>query len=245
MNQTLEVLVKLLSILAVLIAVIRLFISILNRSVLEIILTSNSTRKWEEFVEILIAVFFLTISLNLPAILVDFVISDKVLGYLVVIDLFVFVISLIIIVLYMVTYWITHKIRKFVKVVNFAIFANMFSVFFSSSLGTTLLKSDIVQIIKNNNYSELIAIFLMIYIFFVSIFYLSRNAYAYFNGINQVPYKVELIDANILNTLYFVFALDNDRHVFSNFPVSRTKMSLPAYVYYPKEKVLYKYFKEF
>lgn len=244
MNQILEVLVKLLSLLAILISIIRLFISIHNRSVLEIILTSNSTRKWEEIVEILLAVFFLAISLNLPVIISDLVINENVLGYLVIIDLFVFVISLSIIMLYMVTYWITHRIKKFVKIVNIAIFANMISVFFSSSLGTILLKSNIVQLIKNNNYLELILIFLTIYIFFVSIFYLSRNAYVTFNGIKQVAYKVKLIDTNILNTLYFVFALDNDRHVFSNYPMNRTKISLPAYVYYPKEKVLYKYFKE-
>ena len=79
---------------------------------------------------------------------------------------------------------------------------------------------------------------------FIMVYYMHKNIYKYFNGRKLIAYKVELVDIKLLGSLYFIFALDNERHVFSNYPVEREKLKFPVYLHYPKEQLLYKYMKE-
>ena len=244
MSQTLEVLVQFVSILAIIIACVRFFIKIANRSIFEIILVSNNTRMWEDFVEILFAVLFLMLLQTIPVIFTDFRISNVVLGIITFIDLVTFSISFIVLFIYGIFRFFSNWIKRFSRVVNIALSINMISVFASCSLITFSFKSEILQKVEKNEFSDLVLSYLLIYISYLLVLFLYRNVYLYFNGRKQVAYKVEISDINILDSLYFIFALDNDRHVLTNYPVNRKKLSLPAYLYYPREKILYKYTKE-
>ncbi len=244
MNELLEILVSFVSIVATVIAGVRLLILVSHRSMLEVILASNSTRAWEEFVEILLVIFFLMISLTFPIVWLDLVMSNIVLDILALVDFAAFFISLFVLAAYAIVHFFSHKIRKFIKVVNVAIFVNMISLFVSVSFMTIAFKTEIMQKIKSHAFVELICICLSAFVCLVVLVYLYRNLFVYFNGRKQTAYKVEICDISVLNDLYFIFALDADRSVFANYPVNREKLSLPAYLYYPREKMLYKYFKD-
>jgi len=245
MDTTLEVIIKTASFIAIIATFVRMIISITNRSVLEIILISNTIRVWEEFVEILFVVLILLVSSSLPSLVADLVMTKQLLDLIMLIDFIIVGLSFLIIAGYWLIYLFTHRIKKCIRVINISIFTNMLSLFITSGLVTNVFQSEIIKEIKNGSIIKVISIFGLIYIFYTVLFYFYRNTYQYFNGRRQVvSYKVEISDVSKVNELYFVFALDTERQIFTTYPVNKKGLILPAYVFYPKEQKLYKYYKE-
>lgn len=244
MSDSLEELVKIISIITALVACVRLIISISNRSVIEIILISKSTRAWEDFIEVLLALLFIIVSLTFPVLFLKLEMNESILGFLMVCMSILFVCSLLIIIGYSITYFFTNKIKKYVEVLKKCVLTNMISLLLICYFAIFSLKSEILIKINSKDLGDVIYGFVSLYVFLVFAFYIYRNIYAYYNGVKNVAYKVELIDSNQLKELYYIFALDTDRLIFANYPVSKKSLTLPVYLYYPKEKSLYRFSKE-
>ena len=243
MDASLEVLIKLLSLVAIIIATIKIWIKIMNRSIIEIILASSANKQWDDFVEVLFAVLFLICSSTVPFTVLDLQISNTVMGLLIMLNLSVFVVSVLFLAICGVIYFISNRFKTLLKTINVFVSINMFSIFTSLFLGTISYRSQILAQIDSNNYSKLSLAFCIVYIFFIVAFYFYRSVHIYFNGSQNAAYKVEEIDSKEISELCFIFALDNERHIFIDRPLKRNKLKLPVYLYYPKEKVLYKYSK--
>lgn len=242
MEESLEVIIKILSILGIVVAFARLFIIITNRSIVEIILISNRTRMWEDFLEVIFVVLILIFSLTIPVIFVD--INNLLLGIVLLMDLVAFVVSAILLIMCCIVHFFKPISKRNIKIINVAIFINMSAIFVSCPIWTAVYKSELLNKISGNHYIQLIYIYLSLFIIFLATFYFYRKMYVYFNGKKLTFYKVELVDINILNSLFYIFSLDNDRQIFTPRPADRKNLSLPIYVFYPKEKILYKYYQK-
>lgn len=219
MEESLELIIKIFSLLGIVVACVRLFIKINNRSIVEIILISNRTRMWEDFLEVIFVVLILIFSLTIPVIFVD--LNNLLLGIVLLIDLVAFVVSAIFLIMCCIVHFFKPISKKNIKIINVAIFINLFALFVSCPIGTAIYKSELLNKISDHQYIELIYIYLSLFIIFLASFYFYRKVYVYFNGKKLTSYKVELVDINILNSLFYIFSLDNDRQIFTPRPVDR------------------------
>jgi len=107
-----------------------------------------------------------------------------------------------------------------------------------------LYKEQIINKIIKDGYNFIYLIGLVTVVIVIIIFYLFIDIARYFKKKNIEGYKMEIIDVKSISELYFVYSIDSDIQVFHYNALNKKQLKLPAYIFYPKEKILYKIDKE-
>lgn len=88
-------------------------------------------------------------------------------------------------------------------------------------------------------YFNLLLGYSLVFIFLMQLFYI---LIWYVKSINKVKkqYIFEIVENNMLNELYYCYALDSERLIFTDTSIKKSKNNYSVFVLYIKEKTLYK-----
>ncbi|MDP5276166.1 hypothetical protein [Chengkuizengella axinellae] len=236
-----------LPLLGIAIVVIRTITSVINKTVAEIILTPINKRSWEQFLEMIFICSTLIIFIHIPNYSLDnpiYKFIDRTISPIIV--LIVLITTLFLVIVYIVSIFSSIH-SKLKKTTNIILVFNGLSVLVFTMLVSPITKNDFLLKYINNNLNTEIFLYLLVWIVaYYILLTVYRNIFLYFNKINPKVYKILKIPdeetEKILAELYFVYTIDQERHILKEYPHSnRTKGSFPLYVYYPKENKLIKF----
>ncbi|GIP33505.1 hypothetical protein [Paenibacillus sp. J2TS4] len=232
------------------IGIIKFFNRVLNRNELENHVTEYDKKTWESFGEVLIICILLVLGVNVPVLLLDTnnPLFSKLAGIL-------FFISFPVLIITTVTTGLISLYFNIVKFFKKEFLNNLMHVIIPKipypllfSLMLTNVSYSILHLPEKVTSDFLVGYITVIYIIYTALILLSINTLKYIAKPSIAAVKVEAIhDAlieKVLTKLCFIYALDNERHVMSHVTVKKNELVLPAYIYYPKENRLIKYYRE-
>jgi hypothetical protein len=247
MSGIIEILLKVAPLITVILVLIRFNITTTNKTVIDILLTPKNTRDWEDFLESISISLILVLFLNIPSLFIDYSkVSYSLQNLLLNID----VLLLLITGFFLLVSWSLSLFGVLLKtkLINVVIFTNLALILLLSFFNSALNQKNLFNYFTTKQHSKLLIVFGVIFVFYLVIFYCYRFVYKLFNKPRIPAYKIEKIPVNIveeeLKDLYFIYMFDSERHILTNYPVDRKSVSLPVYVYYPKENSLVKYKKD-
>jgi hypothetical protein len=218
---------------------IRLFIRTTNKTIVDMIVESRSVKLWDEFLELVLLSSVLVIMLLVPVFYMDMPLI--ILTILLIVNLLFFFLSLLIVV----GYWIFSFFKPVKgKFLTICIITNYILLFIMPFI---LLKGEKEQLIGKitGNYIYAVIIAIALVAFHCLLLQMYPSILRSFNKPEIKKYQVERIvePANELGRLYFLYMLDNERHVMSESANLKKISERPFYIYFPKENALIKYFK--
>lgn len=239
-----DLVIKIFSIVASLGLLLKIFLTITSKTEIEIIFTTQNTRIWESFIEKTFLSLLMTTFITVGTAVVSFQ-NRKIINYLGNTLLWIILISLAVLFLLKLIMYLIKKKPKPNGVMANIIFLNLFSLTLFICFININARSAYRNIYFEGDYVLLIVYFVLIFLILFSCLYIYRSLFQFIISPAPTKYRVKKIIYNNINEeldkLYFIFMLDNERHVFSRFPTTKNKMKLPAYIYYPKENALYYY----
>ncbi|RTE08640.1 hypothetical protein [Paenibacillus whitsoniae] len=247
MSGIIEILLKVAPLITVVLVLIRFNITTTNKTLIDLLLTPKNNRDWDDFLEIISVSLILILTLNVSSLIVDYSkLSSTFKISLISIDGILFLISAF----FLLVSWLLLLFRPQIniKLINFVFFTNFTSLLLFSFFNTALNQKYLISFYSGKQYSKLLIILGLFYVFYILIFYFYRLLYKAFNKPRVPAYKIEKIPVNqveeLLKELFFIYLLDSERHILSKFPVDRKKITLPVYVYYPKDNSLVEFKKD-
>lgn len=252
MNESLEVFLKTIPIITLFLPLLRFFIIMQNRTVVEYIILPHRTREWENFLEVVFLCFIMVLACTLPIFIVTIHIKEQLFIYLFITNCILILGAHIFIIVCWLILWFTNRIKKysnFIKkysdFISIVIFVDFLLHLTLLTLFTILFKDMITKNFLGGKYINIYILVLVIIFLVIFLFYVFRDIARYFVKKNMRGYKLEIVDDKSINELYFVYSIDNDIQVFQSKAVNKKQLELPAYIFYPKEKLLYKIYQEY
>ncbi|MEY8745677.1 hypothetical protein AB9M62_41250 [Bacillales bacterium AN1005] len=225
------------SIMTVFFLFIKTFIKTFNKTIIDYTMEVRNISLWEKFLEHILTSFVLVVLLLIPIFIVE--LSTFTAYFIFYATVFIFLISGLIITIYLIRFMFKgfHS-----KVLNVFVFINFISVIFMPFQVIKTLNMDaLYKLLSNYIVSFLVLSVLVTYIAFTLDIY--PKLFKYFNKKESKKLKIKVIadPSNELETLHFHYMLDSERHVLSE---SRKleKINDSFFIYYPKENVLLKYY---
>ncbi|MDF2926641.1 MAG: hypothetical protein K0R57_5555 [Paenibacillaceae bacterium] len=249
MPDFVELVIKIFTILGSLGLFSKLFVTISNKTDVEILFTPNHSRRWDNLID---ATFFSVIMIGLFA-AITFVIKLPIhIRWVLEIGRNVLPIGVLILWAFLLISKVVISLRHYKPKNNGllanVIWLNMFLFYFMLFYLTAMLRSLFRNQIMKAEYTLITLYLLVIFALILGSWYAFIALYKFIIRPTPLRYRVEPIAAANINeelkNLYFIFALDSESHVLSRFPTTRAKMKLPAYIHYPKENALYCYYVE-
>lgn len=222
---------------------------IVNRTDIERILLQNSLRKWHEKLEFIIFLGILNVLFffpfffpsDVPTILLSW--APTLLAILSVLSTIIIIFSFVLSI-----FFSTRKkdsVKSFMKWVVLIFWSSTSLLIWNVIVA---LKSEVFKSIKEENASDILYLFITSYILLYIIFKLSLFTLTFYNKRKKSFYKIELIESakinDVLSSLRLDFALDNERLVMREIAPQGRLSEQEAYIFYSKEKLLYKYSKD-
>lgn len=239
-----DLLIKIFSIVASLGLLLKIFLTITNKTEIEIIFTPHNMRIWESFIERIFLSLLMTALITIGTVIVSLP-NNKYTNYFGYALLGVILISLATLFLLKPIMYLSNKKPKPNGIMANTIFFNLFCVTIFICFININTRGDYRKGFFESDYVYLISFILLNFFILFCCLYIYRSLFQYIIRPTPAKYRVKkIINNNIneeLDKLFFIFMLDSERHVFSRFPTTKNKMKLPAYIYYPKENVLYYY----
>ncbi|SHE15185.1 Uncharacterised protein [Chlamydia abortus] len=237
--------ISLLPVVTVFIGVIKFINRVLNRNELEKYITMYDKITWENNAEILLACLFMVLGVNIPVLVFDISVPAKLAEVIFICSSMLLLITVILIGL------IGLPFEKFKFINQNKIIHDIIPKIPFTLLLTLILANvsySILHLPEKVTSNFLVGYITVIYIIYTALIFVSLNTLNFIAKPSISAIKVEAIpDAlieNVLTKLCFIYALDNERHVMSHVPVKKDELVLPAYIYYPKENRLIKYYRE-
>ncbi|MGG1554577.1 hypothetical protein [Paenibacillus ferrarius] len=247
MPGIIEILLKIAPLITVVLVLIRFNITTTNKTLIDLLLTPKNNRDWDDFLEIISVSLVLVFALNILNLIIDYsLVTNAIQNWLILLNF----ILLIVTSLFILVCWIFSLFGKRIqlKIINIALFTNLGSIMFLSLINTTLNRKYLIDLVDTKQNSKLLIILGVLFGFYVTLFYIFRILFKAFNKPRVHAYKIEKIPVNhveeLLKELFFIYLLDSERHILSKYPVNRKDVTLPVYVYYPKENSLVKFKKD-
>lgn len=239
-----DVIIKLIPLIAAIFAILRFIITTTNKSVVEILLTPNNKKNWEDFYELIIISLIVTAGISVPG-FIEFPFSYQVLDILFIIDIsMLFVTGITMIILWIISWFGDVSNRK--KIIKSSVLGNFLLVLLLMALIFSAIEKEIDKLIADHKTSELLIIYIVCVLFVFSLFQIYKIVFKTLNKPKQNLYQIEAIESSMiieeLKSLKFEFMLDNERHVLRK-STSRHPLEFPIFIYYPKENKLIKYIK--
>lgn len=238
-----DVMIKIIPLIAAVLAIVRFIISTMNKSIIEIILTPNSKKHWEDFYELVVISLIVTAGVSVPG-FIESPFSNQVANIIFLVDLSLMIVTGITVIILWIVSWFKDISSK--RVIEFSVLGNFLSVLLLMVLIFSALDKEINKLIIEHDISELMIIYIICAFFVFSLFQLYRLVYKTLNKSKKIIYQIESIDPSLINeeikNLKFEFMLDDERHVLSK-SSNRSYLDLPIFIYYPKEDKLIKYFR--
>lgn len=247
MSEIIEILLKVAPLITVILVLIRFNITTTNKTVIDSLLTPKNNRDWEDFLEIISVSLILVMTLNIPSLIFDYSKMPSIIqNILIILDIILVFISGGFLLACRVLSLFGFQTKA--KLINFVLFTNFASLLLFSFSNTSLNQKYLVGFFDTKQFSKLLIIMGVLFVFYVSLFYMYRFLYKLFNRPQIPAYKIEKIPVTLveeeLKDLFFIYMFDSERHILSKFPVDRKSVTFPVYVYYPKENSLVKYNKD-
>ncbi|MCM3634258.1 hypothetical protein [Paenibacillus camelliae] len=240
MSDSLEVLLKMFSVITVLLPIIRLFIIMQNRSIVEYVILPHKTREWESFLELVFLSAVIVIACTVPVLTLTFNISIELITILILTNSFFILCAHGCAFVFWIISLFTSKIKKYSNIINNILFTDFILHLILLTLITILYKEEILNKVIKENFNYIYLLGLVTIVIVILLFCVFRDIARYFKEKNIEGYKMEIMDVENINELYFVYSIDNDIQVFHSYALSKKQLKLPAYIFYPKEKLLYK-----
>lgn len=250
--------IKIISASALLIPVFRLFYSISKKTELEIILTPKLRRIWEELIELIGLTFIVALTLcSFSFMDMNQTVANHIKGFFDW-DIVIFFTTFVLLVISWVASEIVGLLKdskkptikkggKVSKSVTILILINYLSIAAMFFLMISYFKHHLIVQYTSRNYFYLVGPCIIIYLIIFIQFQVYGYLYRLFNYIKLAKYKMEKLEESTieehLNQLFFIFPIDDNRYVLSEKPYTKKELKLPAYVYYPKENLLFRYIK--
>lgn len=238
-------LVKIASIISILpigIVVVRNWIEIYNRTIVETIVLPIRKKKWEDFLERVILIFILVLALSVPVIVGKNSINLDLIYLGIMVTFTIIVIILFILVIFFILSFFMIYSKKIRGVITNIILSKLMLSFLLIPQITYLIKRDYEDSNAHINIIELIVLYLGISITYLIMFFVAIKFANYFNKNKISTYKIQIIENEELNNLVYLFSLSDDIQVLYKYPVKLKDIKLPFYIFYPKEKCLYMFY---
>lgn len=246
--ESVKIIAGLLTLFPFIIGVFKFSNKIFNRNELERHIVQYDKKKWEDFGEILLICLFLVLGVNAFVILPEFPFLAKVAIVLLPYSSWGLIITVLVVGLISLYYQIPKFIRKdflsrFVYVLTSKMpFILLFFVIITNAAYSALL-SNVDEVVPLETWLIYLT---TVYIMYVAMILISLSNLKYIATPSSAAIKVQVISSpeKKLKDLCFIYSMDNERHVMSYVPVKKNKLVLPAYIYFPKENRLIKYYRE-
>lgn len=133
--------------------------------------------------------------------------------------------------------------KAYSKVLNKVVAIHFLTLIFLPYIIIDSMKKEIIDHLSRDYIMLTLSIIFLIFYVFVML-RISLSVLTYFKGYKKDNFKIESIKDidEKLNQLYFLFMYDNERHVMSG-TADVKKLEEGFYIFYPKEKVLIRYYK--
>ncbi|MNW44362.1 hypothetical protein D3C74_215930 [compost metagenome] len=239
MQEIIEKLPTLITVVGTIIVWVRLFIRTSNKTIVDMVVEPRNMNMWDKFIEIILLSSIMVIMFLLPMFMSE--INPRIFDVIMMVDIILYFITLIIILIYWVCSWF-KQVKG--KVLNISIFTNYLLTFCMPLILICYNKSKVLNGVKENYIYGFIA-FLALVAFHCILITFYPSVLRYFNKPEIKMYKLERIQTphDILQGLYLLYMLDNERHVLSENSNIAKIGDGDFYIYYPKENALIKYFK--
>jgi hypothetical protein len=239
MQEIIEKLPAIITIVGTVIVWIRLFMRTSNKTIVDMVVEPRNTSMWDKFIEIVLLSSLLVLTFLIPMLVPDF--TPMALNILMVIDLILFFASFIVILIYWVCSWF-KQVKG--KILTLSVVSNYLLAFLMPFILLLLTRDQAIKELKENYLYGFIAFFgLVIFHCILITFY--PSVLRYFHKPEIKKYQLERIQSphDILQSLYLLYMIDNERHVLSENPSINKIGDGPFFIYFPKENALIKYYK--
>jgi hypothetical protein len=234
-----DVMIKIIPLIAAILAIVRFMISTINKSIIEIILTPNNKKYWEDFYELIVISLIVTAGIFVPGFIKP-PFSDRVSEVFILIVFTLIVVTGVSVLIFWILSWFKNISRK--KMFEYSVLGNLLAVIIFMTLIFSALHKEIIEY----EISELMIMYILCALFVCILFHVYRSIYKTLNKSKKNIYQIEPISSSLmdeeLKSLKFEFMLDDERHVLSK-SSTRSHLDFPIFIFYPKEYKLIKYIK--
>jgi len=238
-QEIIEKLPALITVVGTIIVWVRLFIRTSNKTIVDMVVEPRNVNMWDKFIEIILLSSLLVIMFLLPMFISE--INPKIFDVIMMVDIILFLITLTIILICWVCSWFKPVKGRFLTI---SIVTNYLLVFLMPLILICYNRNKVLNGVEENYIYGFIA-FLALVVFHCILITFYPLILRYFNKPEIKRYKLERIQTphDILQGLYLLYMLDNERHVLSENSNIAKIGDGDFYIYYPKEDALIKYFK--
>lgn len=226
---------------------LRFFVNVFNKTIVDQILVPRVKKLQTGILENIAGSSLLALCLIVPTIFINLEINSSalvnILEWILLISLFLFSICTLVLFIIFGWYEIFPNTNKKVFTLRL-IMINLYLFMAMTVLWTFLSREKILKNLTSN-----ISTTLLKFILFLIAFYIIFHGYIWIGKhVNRKrlnkKYRIKDIDLKELDSLYLLYKYDEEQHILSENYNKDRLIDLPFYVYYPKEKVLLKYYEE-
>ncbi|WP_179015460.1 hypothetical protein [Paenibacillus sp. 79R4] len=243
MTVLLEDVIKLFSIIAVFpvfFTFIRYCLNVFNRSIVELVILPARVRVWEDFLEKILLITILIGTSIFSTLLGNTKLSERIISCLLNwMTSILFLIIIVIFIAWILSFFIT-RIKEYSKVITTLIMIALMILFLYLPLIICVLKQQLISRKITISLTEIVFVTIGIIILYSVIFITALKCSNYFHRRQKRQYKIESLDVSNLSNLIFIYSLNDDVQVFYKYPEDIQKIKMPFYIFYPKEKNLYR-----